>query len=135
MSKAHIQFYYANPVMPVRNAKATANYYKEKLGFNIDVLWKDPNYACVSRGGITIEFGEGRPEHIGSGVCVIQVSNVNYLYEEFVEKGIKIEGDFKERDYGDKDFRLRDSDGNLLIFGSQLVNKIELIQIRNVASQ
>ena len=133
MSSDDIEFHYANTVMPVKDAKQAANYYREILGFTIDVLWKNPNYACVSRGGITIELGEGRPTHVGSGACVIQVSNVDNLYEELKTRGANLVGDFTERDYGSKDFRVKDKDGNLLIFGSALANKNELIKKRNVA--
>ena len=127
------KFCYANPVMPVKDAKSAATFYRDYLGFTIDVLWEDPNYACVSRGGVTIELGEGRPEHVGSGACVIQVDDVDAIYEEFKAVGMRFVGDFADRDYGSKDFRIRDNDGNLLIFGSALANKNELIARRNVA--
>jgi uncharacterized glyoxalase superfamily protein PhnB len=133
MKEGDIQFQYANPVMPVKNVKETAKFYKEHLGFTIDVIWENPNYACVSRGGVTIEFGEGRPDHVGSGVCVIQVSNVDGIYEEFTTAGVNFVGDFADRDYGSKDFRIKDNDGNLLIISGALANKKELIAKRNVA--
>ena len=133
MSSEDIEFHFANTVMPVKNAKKTANYYREILGFTLDVLWENPNYACASRGGITIELGEGRPNHVGSGACVIQVSNVDNLYKELKTRGASLVGDFAERDYGSKDFRVKDNDGNLLIFGGALANKNELINKGNVA--
>ena len=133
MNKDDIAFHYANTVMPVKNTKETAQYYKDYLGFSIDILWENPNYACVSRGGISIELGEGRPNHVGSGACVIQVSDVDAIYDEFSAQGVTFVGDFSERNYGSKDFRVRDNDGNLLIFGSALVNKEELIAKRNIA--
>jgi uncharacterized glyoxalase superfamily protein PhnB len=128
-----VKFFSANPVMPVKNAKAAAEYYRDNFGFSIDVLWESPNYACVRRGGITIEMGEERPTHIGSGICFINVDNTDKLYEEFKSRNILFVGDYAERDYGSKDFRVRDSDGNLLIIGSALSNKGELIAKRNVA--
>lgn len=133
MNKEDVEFHFANAVLPVKNTKETAKYYKEKLGFTVDVLWENPNYACVSRGGITIELGEGRPNHVGSGACVIQVSDVDAIYNEFKEQDITFVGDFSERDYGSKDFRVRDYDGNLLVFGGALANKKELISKGNIA--
>jgi uncharacterized glyoxalase superfamily protein PhnB len=133
MKTDDVQFHFANPVMSVKSAKVAAEYYRDHLGFSIDVLWENPNYACVSRGGITIEFGEGRPGHVGSGVCVIQVSDADKLYSEYKARGVEFMGDFAERDYGSKDFRVRDNEGNLLIIGSALANKNELIAKRNVA--
>ena len=127
------QFQCANPILPVKNVKETALFYKEKLGFNIDVIWENPNYACVSRGGVTLEFGEGRPEHVGSGVCYIHVKDVEKVYQLYNILGLNLVGDFETRDYGSKDFRIRDNNGNLLIFGSPLSNKKELVAERNVA--
>ena len=133
MDHEGIKFHYANPVMAVKDVKRAVKFYREKLGFDIDVLWENPNYGCVSRGGITIEFGEGRPDHVGGSACVIQVSDVESLYNEFKAKDLNFVGDFSEREYGSKDFRIRDNDGNLLVFGSALENKEELIDVGNVA--
>jgi uncharacterized glyoxalase superfamily protein PhnB len=133
MSKEEIEFHYANPIMAVKDVKTTVKFYKEKLGFNIDILWENPSYGCVSRGGIVVEFGEGRQNYVGGSACTIQVSNVESLYNEFKEQGVNFVGDFAEREYGSKDFRVRDIDGNLLVFGSALPTKAELIAKRNIA--
>ena len=61
------------------------------------------------------------------------MSDVDSLYYEFKARGVTMVGDFAERDYGSKDFRIRDNDGNLLVFGSALVNKDELIAKGNIA--
>lgn len=133
MSNGKIEFHYANPVMAVKDVKTTANFYKESLGFNIDIIWENPSYGCVSRGGIVIELGEGRQEYVGGSACVIQVDDVDSLYEEFKTRGVNFVADFSERDYGSKDFRIRDNDGNLLVFGSALANKEALIAKGNIA--
>ncbi len=127
------QFQSANPVLPVKDVKETVCFYEEKLGFSIDVIWENPNYACVSRGGAILEFGEGRPEHVGSGVCYIHVKNVEEIYQLYKVPGQDFVGDLEDRDYGSKDFRIRDNNGNLLIFGSPLHNKKTLIAKRNIA--
>lgn len=127
------QFQSSNPILPVKNVKETVLFYKEKLGFNIDVIWVNPNYACVSRGRVTLEFGEGRPEHVGSGVCYIHVKDVDVVYQSYINLGLDFAGNFEARDYGSKDFRIRDNNGNLLIFGSPLASRKELIAERNVA--
>jgi len=127
------QFQSANPILPVRDVKEAAKFYREQLGFSIDVIWENPHYACVSRGGVTIEFGEGRPEHVGSGICYIHVTDVDAVYEELIARRVIHVGALQTRDYGNKDFRVKDNDGNLLIFGSPLINKEELIARRNVA--
>lgn len=127
------QFQSTNPILPVKNVKETALFYKENLGFNIDVVWENPNYACVSRSGVTLEFGEGRPEHVGSGICYIHVKDVEKVYQLYNNLGLNLVGDLEARDYGSKDFRIRDNNGNLLIIGSSLSNKKELVAERNIA--
>jgi uncharacterized glyoxalase superfamily protein PhnB len=133
VKRDNLRFTSANPVMPVKNAKAAAAYYRDKFGFSIDVLWENPNYACVSRGGITIEMGEGRPTHVGSGVCYIRVDDADRLYNEFKSRKLIFVGDYADRVYGCRDFRVKDSDGNILIFGSALPKKDELIAKHNIA--
>ena len=127
------QFKNANPILPVRNAREAAKFYQRQLGFTIDVIWENPNYACVSRGGVTIEFGEGRPDHVGSGVCFIHVKDVDRVHEELITSDADFVGALADRDYGSRDFRIRDIDGNLLIFGSPLENQAELIAKGNSA--
>ncbi len=127
------QFQRANPILPVKNIKETALFYKEKPGFNIDVVWENPNYTCVSRGRVTLEFGEGRPKHVGSGICYIHVKDVEKIYQLYNDPGLNPVGKFEPRDYGSKDFRIRDNNENLLIYGSPLNNKKELIAEKNVA--
>ena len=69
MNDEVIKFHFANPLMSAKDVKKTVKFYEELLGFDIDVLWENANYGCVSQGGITIEFGEGRPDNV-SGSCL-----------------------------------------------------------------
>ena len=127
------KFLGANPILPVKNVVETANYYKDKLGFTINILWEDPSYRVVVRGDAVIEFGEGRKEHAGSGICVIRVEDANTIYNELTAKEIEFVGDFSERDYGSKDIRIKDNNGNMLIIGHALENQNELLQQCNIA--
>ncbi|WP_455219426.1 VOC family protein [Kaarinaea lacus] len=127
------QFLGANPVLPVNSVKATVRFYEKKLGFKREVLWENPSYAVVKRGNTIIEFGEGRKEHAGSGVCIILVENADVIYREWKSRDIEFVGDFADRDYGSKDFRIKDNNGNMLIVGHALENRKALIQNGNVA--
>lgn len=125
-------FLNANPILPVISVIETAKFFEKKLGFTIELLWQNPAYGAVKRGNVTIEFGEGRKEHAGSGVCVIQVDNADSIYKEWKSKGVEFVGDFSDRDYGSKDFRIKDNNGNMLIIGHALENQKELIAQGNV---
>ena len=120
-------------ILPAKNVRETANFYEDKLGFQINVIWENPAYGSVKRGNVFIEFGEARKEYAGSGVCYIHVGNADDIYNECKSKGVEFIGDLADRDYGCRDFRIKDNNGNMLIIGHALKNKKELLQKGNVA--
>lgn len=119
-------------ILPVKSVRETAKFYEEILGFEIILIWDEPVYGSVRRGDVIIEFGEGRKEYAGSGVCFIHVDNADNIYNEWRTKDIKFVGDLSDHDYGSRDFRIRDNNGNMLIIGHALKNKKELLQKGNV---
>ena len=121
----------SNPIFPVINAHEAALFYKEKLGFEIEIVWQNPPYAVVARDQTIIEFGEGRKEYAGTGICVIFVSDVDTIYKEYSNRQIEFIGDIADRDYGSRDFRIKDNNGNVLIISSPLINQQELIEAGN----
>lgn len=129
------QFLSANPILPVTNVWKTAAFFREKLGFDIVVLWRDPAYGVVRRGGTVIEFGEGRKAHAGSGVCSIRVNDADEIHQEWASKGVTMVGDLADREYGCRDFRVRDNNGNMLIVGHDLENQDALIKRGNLVGQ
>jgi transcriptional regulator with XRE-family HTH domain len=126
------QFLGTNPVLPVLSVCETVKFYEKKLGFEIEILWESPPYGVVARDRTIIEFGEQRKNHAGTGVCVIFVSDVDMMYREYSSKEIEFIGDIADRDYGSRDFRVKDNNGNLLIFSSPLINQQELIKSGNL---
>ncbi|MCW8930271.1 MAG: hypothetical protein OQL19_08555 [Gammaproteobacteria bacterium] len=125
------QFLGAYPILPVVNVIDATRFYVDLLGFEVEVLWKEPPYGVVTRGQACIEFGEGRKQFAGSGVCSILVSNVDAVYAEYLAKEIEFIGDIADRDYGSRDFRIKDNNGNILIFTSPLINQKELLSKGN----
>ncbi len=125
----------ANPILPVRSVHETAKFYAEKLAFEIEGIWKTPPYAVVARDKTIIEFGEGRKNFAGTGVCVIFVSDVDSVHKEYSAKDIEFVGNIADRDYGSRDFRIRDNNGNMLIFSSPLINQKELLKVGNMVKR
>jgi transcriptional regulator with XRE-family HTH domain len=121
----------ANVIMPVISVRDTARFYVEKLGFDIEILWENPPYGVVARGQTIIEFGEGRQQYAGSGVCIVFVKDTDAVYREYIDKDIELVGDIADRDYGTRDFRIRDNNGNMLIICSSLANQQELLSVGN----
>jgi transcriptional regulator with XRE-family HTH domain len=126
------QFLGANPILPVSSVLDTAKYFKEHLGFEIEILWNNPPYCVVARDRTIIEFGEERKDHAGTGVCVIFVSDVDIVYQELSAKEVDFIGNLADRDYGSRDFRIKDNNGNTLIFSSPLINQKELLKSGNM---
>jgi len=126
-------FLRANPILPVKSVVETVKFYENKLGFAVKILWENPSYGVVKRGNAVIEFGEGRKEHAGSGICLILVEKADVIYKEWKTKDVEFFGDFADRDYGSKDFRIKDNNGNILIISHPLENQSELLKKSNVA--
>jgi transcriptional regulator with XRE-family HTH domain len=121
----------ANPILPATSVRDTVKFYEEKLGFQMEGIWDNPPYGVVARDQTIIEFGEGRQKYAGSGVCVIFVSDVDAVYNEYSGMDIEFVGDIADRDYGSRDFRVKDNNGNVLIFNSPLINQKELLDAGN----
>src|SRR5436190_17259320 len=90
------------PYFIVADVVATANYYRDKLGFDYKRFWNDPPSFCmVRRGGITImlaqleEQGRMRPNHMvdperSAWDAYVWVEDADALYTEFRSKGVTI---------------------------------------------
>jgi hypothetical protein len=59
------------------------------------------------------------------------VSDVDIVYKEYSDKQIEFIGEIADRDYGSRDFRIKDNNGNVLIFSSPLINQQELNKVGN----
>ncbi len=120
-------------IFPVTDVKETVLYYKERFGFEINGIWENPAYGSVKREHVTIEFGEGRKKHAGTGICIIHVENAEQIYDELKSKKVEFVGDFADREYGNKDFRVKDNNGNTLIIGHSLKNQKDLLLKNKIA--
>jgi predicted enzyme related to lactoylglutathione lyase len=119
------------PYFIVDDVVATANFYKDKLGFQSDRFWGEPPcFTMVYRSGITIMLGRlekaglmrpnsaVHPEGEGVWDAYVWVDDADALYEEFKSKGVKIAREICDQEYGCRDFDIQDCNGYLLCFGS-----------------
>ena len=63
--------------------------------------------------------------HAGSGVCGIHAEDADRIYDALKRTDIEFVGDLADRDYGCRDFRVRDDNGNMPIVGHDLPNQDE----------
>jgi uncharacterized protein YecE (DUF72 family) len=87
-------FSHAAPVLPVDNAVASAEFYRDQLGFQIEFMHGDPPYyAIVSRdNAVTIHFSEREDTSKKIHPCSVYifVNDVEAVYEEYKSKGMKM---------------------------------------------
>jgi catechol 2,3-dioxygenase-like lactoylglutathione lyase family enzyme len=115
----------AIPVLLVRDVKACANFFHEKLGFRIDFLHgMPPFYGAVSRDGACLHmryvqepfFAQAAAKEGGLICAFIEVSNVRALFEEFKSRNVDFAQNPTKQAWGGTDFHVRDPDGNVLCF-------------------
>jgi uncharacterized glyoxalase superfamily protein PhnB len=120
------------PYFLVDDVVATANYYRDKLGFSYERLWGDPPAFCmVKRAGVIIMLSQFpresamRPNRLAdpSGEAwdaYIWVDDADSLCQEFKDKGVKIPRDLCDQPYGNRDFDVEDCNGYRLCFGHDI---------------
>jgi catechol 2,3-dioxygenase-like lactoylglutathione lyase family enzyme len=124
------------PALPVRDAVAAAEFYRDKLGF--ETLHHDGGFAVVGRDEAVLHLWEAGDETwrerdsidrpvqsgaesfiAGTASCRIRVEDVDGLYVEMTEAGVvhpASRDGVTDTDYGARDFAALDLDGNLVVF-------------------
>jgi uncharacterized glyoxalase superfamily protein PhnB len=120
------------PYFIVDDVVATANFYRDKLGFHYDRFWGEPPAFCmVKRAGIIIMLsqlettGVMRPNRLAidngdAWDAYVWVDDADALYEEFKAKGVTIARDLCDQPYGNRDFDVEDCNGYRLCFGQDI---------------
>lgn len=124
------------PYFLVDDVVATANYYRDKLGFQYERFWGEPPcFSMVDRSGVTIMLSQtptkglmrpnGRAEGGESDAwdAYVWVEDADALHAEFTSKGVKIARGICDQPYGCRDFDVEDCNGYRLCFGMILGGK------------
>ena len=115
------------PVLLVRDVVASANYFRDKLGFSYDRFWGEPSDFCmVRRDGHTVMLSQA-PSNANllphwrvvkqMWNVYIWVENVDALYAEYQKSGAIIDYELGLKPYGVKEFGVQDLDGHDIAFG------------------
>ncbi|MBI3449893.1 MAG: VOC family protein [Acidobacteria bacterium] len=117
------------PYFIVDDVVATANDYRDRLGFRYERFWGEPPCFCmVRRHGVTIMLaqleraGAMRPNHLvdperGAWDAYIWIDDADALHAELATKGVKIVRGVCDQPYGCRDFEVEDRNGYRLCFG------------------
>jgi catechol 2,3-dioxygenase-like lactoylglutathione lyase family enzyme len=115
----------AVPIIFVANVQASAEFFRDTLGFSIDFLHgRPPFYGAVSRDGACVHlkfvhepvFAIGTHDRDGLIMAFIEVENVKALYSTYLAAGVMFDQKLKKQAWGGRDFIVRDLDGNRMCF-------------------
>ena len=122
-----VEFKSIAPSFVVSDVVATAEYYRDVLGFAILGYFADPPvFAMVGRGGVEIHFGKADAEPQRSNLefrqissdAYIWVSDVYALFDELKAKGADIIEGPVMRIYNCLELEVRDCNGFKLVFSN-----------------
>ena len=116
----------------VDDVQSSANWYRDKLGFDYKRFWGEPPSFCmVNRDGVIFMLkevegvkGQARPNcKVHEDACwdaYVYVKDADALYNEFKAKGVKIKREIENTFYGCRDFDIEDCNGYVLCFGQDI---------------
>jgi uncharacterized glyoxalase superfamily protein PhnB len=120
------------PYFLVDDVVATANFYRDKLGFEYRMFWGDPPcFTIVTRNGAAIMLAQFESSGVMRPNCVadpergaldayLWVDNADALHDELQEKGVAITRAICDQPYGCREFEIRDCNGYTLCFGQNI---------------
>jgi uncharacterized glyoxalase superfamily protein PhnB len=118
-----MKFWKIVPHLPVKDLQETIAFYKDRLGFTEEWFYGDPptDGGC-RRDELRMLFGKasGPLTGIGDLSLVLFVTDVESVYEEMKQRGIKILQPLALYDYGIKEFAIQDCNGYMLRFAESI---------------
>jgi uncharacterized glyoxalase superfamily protein PhnB len=117
------------PYFLVRDVRRAAEYYRDRLGFEIGPYSRDPPvFVIVQRAGMALQLGRMESGRGGSNRdwndesfdAYLWVPDADGLYAEFQTRGATLMDAPVVKPYGMKEFDVRDADGYVLRFGQDM---------------
>ena len=115
------------PVLFVRNVHAATEHYRDAMGFSFSKIWGEPpSFAILRRDDVYVMIKQIEDHNyivprstVSAGLwdMYFWVDDIDALYEEFVERGAKIDYGVCDQPYGCREFGTQDVDGHDIGFG------------------
>lgn len=107
-------------IFPSNDPEALANWYAEKVGFEITFKWGEPiDYIVTNREhSISIHFVRSDSGAIQPRQLYVFCHDVDAIHSELLGNGVDSMEKPEDRDYRMRDFDLTDPDGNRITFGT-----------------
>ncbi|MEE8289020.1 MAG: serine hydrolase [Nitrosomonadaceae bacterium] len=117
------------PILLVKDVVTSANYYRDKVGFNYDRFWGEPPGFCIlDRDGFHLMLKQVEDEKFivphhkaakGMWNIYFWVDDADKLYKELKSLGAKIDYELCDQPYGCREFGIQDLDGYDIAFGQE----------------
>ena len=118
--------------LPVSDLAAAIEFYVTKLGFRLGFTWGEPAFfAGVTLGKMEIFLKEDTPAP-NAGAVVFMVSDADALYEFHRANGVEVVEEIADREYGIRDYAVKDLYGYRLVFGHYIYSVGPKIRIERV---
>lgn len=117
----------SNAIFHVSNIEESLDFYTKIIGFDIDFTFAEPIvYAGLKFGNECLHLSSQYPynDNKGHGSIYIVFESVDELYEKFVKKELEFLAHIEDREYGMRDFAIKDLDGNQIGFGAPLIQEV-----------
>lgn len=123
-------------VLTVSDVAAAVDFYTEKLGFFCAFQWPEggdtpPTFAGVNLDKVQIFLQKGTPAPHGCEVYFL-IGDADELFEYHRANGVEVAEPPGDREYGIRDYSVRDRDGYRLTFGHNIFSTGEPIGIERV---
>lgn len=115
----------AFPQLPTGDLEKTADFFVNKLGFEIIAKYVDQKFLIVRRGPAEIHFwqtaNEVEAKKLGSdSSCYIRVENIDPLFTEFKERGATFRYELTKQPWGMNEMQIDDPYLNAIRFGEAI---------------
>lgn len=116
----------------VADIPAAVDFYTTKLGFKLGFTWGDPpTFAGVSLDRVRIFLQKGTPGPTGCS-AYFMVGDADELFEFHQANGVEVAEPIADRQYGLRDYTVRDLHGYYLCFGHPIFNTGPVIEVERV---
>jgi len=120
------------PTIPVSDLVASAEWYQEKLGFELRFFYGDPpTHGAVQLGQATVHFFPGIPTPDGLWLY-FQVEDVDEVYEWIISQGVETIDVPTLQPWAMREFNLKDPDGYQIRFGAASIRSGQPVHIERV---
>jgi catechol 2,3-dioxygenase-like lactoylglutathione lyase family enzyme len=119
-------------VLPVSDILATAEFYTKKLGFFVAFTsGEPPTFAGINLGNVQLFLQKGTSFPAGCSLYFV-VDDADGLHEFHRVNGVEILAPPGDREYGIRDYTVRDLNGYELVFGHPLLSAGPKLEIERV---